>query len=70
MTSYRLELWKHGFLAPNHVVHPLRRLQAPLRARGADPQVIAQWRASTVPRRPCPICGGVGVHLWNCTLNR
>ena len=49
MTSYRLELWRLGFLAPNHVVHPLRSLQALLRARGADPQVIAAWRASTVP---------------------
>ncbi len=46
MTSYRLELWRLGFLAPNHAVHPLRSLQALLRARGADPQVIAQWRGA------------------------
>ncbi|TXH46976.1 MAG: hypothetical protein E6Q97_28220 [Desulfurellales bacterium] len=22
------------------------------------------------PMRACPVCGGMGPHAWNCTLNR
>lgn len=31
-------------------------------------EAIEALKACNPPK--CPICGGVGVHDWNCTLNR
>ncbi len=43
--SYRLELWRLGFLGRG-VVSPYRLIQALLRARASDADALERWRQS------------------------
>lgn len=40
--NYRLECWKHGFLGKTEA-HPLRQIQALIRARAADAAAIERF---------------------------
>jgi hypothetical protein len=41
-TNYRLACWRHGFIGRTEV-HPLRQVQALIRARGAEANAVERW---------------------------
>lgn len=41
--GYRLLCWKHGILGQRTEAHPLRRVQALIRHRGAEADAIMRW---------------------------
>ncbi len=42
MNNYQLECFRHGFTGKTEP-HPLRRVQALIRAHSADAEAIARW---------------------------